>query len=265
MRPPEYLIVRPADIGRVGVLGAAILALVRFVTDLPGEANGRRLVDGAMWWRATHADIGQALGGVHRDSVRRTLIRLCEAGELLATAAESFYGDRAQAYRVPDRPLRGIQQGSDLPLRENAESITRNAASSCGEMQQAADAKCSNLPIQLKNLEEHSVRKKAQRAPERGTRLPEGWMPDRDVIDTMRAECPQIDLRAEHAKFVDYWAAQPGAKGRKVDWNATWRNWIRRAAEHVPATRGRSAVEANVNDWLEIAQHNDTDRVGGMW
>jgi len=32
-------------------------------------------------------------------------------------------------------------------------------------------------------------------------------------------------------RFVDYWRAQPGAKGRKTDWQATWRNWCRKDAE----------------------------------
>lgn len=148
MKSPDFLKVLPADIGRVGVLGAAILALVRYVTGLPGETNGRKTVDGEMWWRASHDDIGQSLGGVHRDSIRRALLKLQAAGELLArTPVDTFYGDRAQAYRVPDLPLRGMQQGPDLPLRENAESITRNAASSCGETQQAGAAKSPNLPI----------------------------------------------------------------------------------------------------------------------
>ncbi|WP_460359036.1 hypothetical protein [Mycobacterium sp. ZZG] len=148
MKPPDFLMVLPADIGRVGVLGATILALVRYVTTLPGETNGRKMVDGEMWWRASHDDIGQSLGGLHRDSIRRAVLKLQGAGELLARApVDTFYGDRAQAYRAPDLPLRGMQQGSDLPLRENAESITRNAASSCGETQQAGAAKSPNLPI----------------------------------------------------------------------------------------------------------------------
>ena len=28
--------------------------------------------------------------------------------------------------------------------------------------------------------------------------------------------------------FRDYWIAQPGQKGVKTDWTATWRNWVRR-------------------------------------
>ena len=65
-----------------------------------------------------------------------------------------------------------------------------------------------------------------------GTRLPDGWCPPADVIAQMRADHPQVDLRAEHAKFVDYWRAKAGKDATKRDWAATWRNWIRRAAEN---------------------------------
>lgn len=81
----------------------------------------------------------------------------------------------------------------------------------------------------------------AQSAPpkptnKRGTRLPEKWMPDQATIATMQAEAPWVDFEVEHRKFTDHWAATPGAKGVKLDWNATWRNWIRRAAEQYPGS-----------------------------
>jgi hypothetical protein len=79
----------------------------------------------------------------------------------------------------------------------------------------------------------------------RGTRLPDQWMPSQAVIDQMRTACPYVNLGAEHDKFVDYWAGAAGAKGRKADWNATWRNWIRRAAEQSPT--GRAIAVANNN------------------
>lgn len=74
----------------------------------------------------------------------------------------------------------------------------------------------------------------------RGARIPEGWTPTGDLIQAMTNECPATDQRAEHRKFVDYWASQPGAKGVKLDWNATYRNWIRRANENAPKTGNRS-------------------------
>jgi hypothetical protein len=70
-----------------------------------------------------------------------------------------------------------------------------------------------------------------QTRPATGTRLPDGWRPAVGVIAQMRSDHPGVDLKAEFEKFVDHWNSTPGAKGRKSDWDATFRNWIRRSAE----------------------------------
>lgn len=36
-------------------------------------------------------------------------------------------------------------------------------------------------------------------------------------------------------QFADYWAAQPGLKGTKADWPATWRTWCRNSHGRHPA------------------------------
>ncbi|MCZ4557932.1 hypothetical protein O4215_20435 [Rhodococcus maanshanensis] len=74
-----------------------------------------------------------------------------------------------------------------------------------------------------------------------GSRLPENWMPGPETIAKMQAEFPNVNLEAEHAKFADHFIAVPGARGIKADWDATWRNWIRRAGEGGP---GRSVHAA---------------------
>jgi hypothetical protein len=64
----------------------------------------------------------------------------------------------------------------------------------------------------------------------RGTRLPEGWRPDR--MDDLLGEGFSIGgIEMDLLKFRDYWAAVPGARGVKLDWEATFRNWVRRSAE----------------------------------
>jgi len=68
----------------------------------------------------------------------------------------------------------------------------------------------------------------------RATRLPEGWvLPDewrhRAVDARHRHGMPAINLDLEAEKFANYWRAQPGAKGTKLDWAATWQNWALRA------------------------------------
>lgn len=65
----------------------------------------------------------------------------------------------------------------------------------------------------------------------RGARLPDDWEPGEALIAWALAETPSIDWRAQTEQFRDYWKAQPGAKGRKADWAATWRGWMRRQVE----------------------------------
>jgi hypothetical protein len=68
----------------------------------------------------------------------------------------------------------------------------------------------------------------------RGTRLAAEWRPnERDWIDAGNL-LGSRQAENELAKFRDYWPAQPGKNAVKLDWDATWRNWVRRAAERLP-------------------------------
>lgn len=90
-------------------------------------------------------------------------------------------------------------------------------------------------------------------ARKRGTRLPENWMPPQAAIDAIKLECPNVDLKAEHRKFVDYWTDQTGAKAVKQSWEGTWRNWIRRAAENQPRA---PAAASNVSAFQRKTANN---------
>lgn len=100
----------------------------------------------------------------------------------------------------------------------------------------------------------------AQSAPAaRGTRLPDNWIPDNDTIAEMSQRFPHVNLKAEHEKFTNYWQSTAGAKGRKANWPATWRNWIIRAAEQAPRNGNRvngrppeSTIDNNVTTWLNM-------------
>lgn len=95
----------------------------------------------------------------------------------------------------------------------------------------------------------------------RGTRLPDGWQPDQALAAWTRANAPAAANAVEVDRFRDYWTAQPGAKGRKTDWAATWRNWARRCQEqHAQPARGqapRSTTSDRVNGWLALAESLD--------
>lgn len=76
----------------------------------------------------------------------------------------------------------------------------------------------------------------------RGTRLPADWTLPEDwkaVAKTIRADWPDHHVQRVADGFRDYWIAQPGQKGVKTDWLATWRNWCRRDTTVVyPAPSG---------------------------
>lgn len=52
--------------------------------------------------------------------------------------------------------------------------------------------------------------------------LSDDW---RAVAKEMR---PDVDVEKAYAAFSDYWVAKPGQHGLKLDWLATWRNWLRK-------------------------------------
>lgn len=65
----------------------------------------------------------------------------------------------------------------------------------------------------------------------RACRVPQPF----DVTDEMAAwaekNVPNVDWDRETPKFLDYWRGIPGKPGTKLDWPATWRNWMRNNAE----------------------------------
>lgn len=72
------------------------------------------------------------------------------------------------------------------------------------------------------------------------SRLPADWSASADDIEFCKAERPDLVPAQTEQRFRDYWIAQPGVKGRKADWPATWRNWVRN--ERAPhGVAGRTA------------------------
>ena len=77
----------------------------------------------------------------------------------------------------------------------------------------------------------------------RAARLPAGFIPDEASRAKILSDFPDIDLRLEHDKFVDYWTAKPGKDGVKLDWDATWRNWMRKAGQDLGRRRPQTATD----------------------
>jgi hypothetical protein len=74
-----------------------------------------------------------------------------------------------------------------------------------------------------------SATAKPKSAAATGTRLAADWKPDVAALAWAADQGISDDEVVRWtAAFTDHWTAVPGSRGRKVDWTATWRNWLRR-------------------------------------
>jgi hypothetical protein len=97
------------------------------------------------------------------------------------------------------------------------------------------------------SLEQNRTEQEQNRAPEapsagvgvksaekRGTRITLPFSLTEDLRAWAAKEFPNVDVKAATAEFEDYWRAVPGPKGKKLDWESTWRNRIRELAGRRP-------------------------------
>ena len=89
--------------------------------------------------------------------------------------------------------------------------------------------------------------KTRRKSSERGSRLPENWtLPEDWASEAYQYRTPNgeyltaEEISHEADKFRDHWIAQGGSRGVKVDWRATWRNWIRNGSGQIIRNRNAS-------------------------
>jgi hypothetical protein len=68
--------------------------------------------------------------------------------------------------------------------------------------------------------------------PKRGSRLSENFAITEDMRAWAQEKGVRVDLLRETEKFCNYYRAKGGQKGVRLDWAATWRNWILKAEEY---------------------------------
>jgi hypothetical protein len=84
------------------------------------------------------------------------------------------------------------------------------------------------LVEERKNPQQPSAASPPEASP-RGTRLPKGWAPS--AVGFGLAVDLGLDPRRVLERFTDHWQSKAGSAARKIDWEATWRNWCREDAD----------------------------------
>lgn len=103
----------------------------------------------------------------------------------------------------------------------------------------------------------------------RGSRLPDGWQPDEELISFGISEgLSRGEVAATRDEFCDYWQGESGARAAKRDWRKTFRNRLRevaskkrRFAKTRPGPRGGGSGFSDMLDELRGQHGNGTNGI----
>ena len=158
--------------------------------------------------------------------MRQMRARSPEEQEAVRTILDEFFTVRGGFYT--NKKLSEIYVASS-----DAHERRKNAGSKGGKAKALKTNKSepSNAVAKPKQPEpepEIEANASISRARKRATRLSEDWvLPQQWGLWAVNEGWSEPTIRREADKFRDYWIAAPGQKGRKLDWFATWRNWLR--------------------------------------
>jgi len=140
----------------------------------------------------------------------RKISQRSDAGKASAVSRNHLNNNESQSTDVPTEPPTKPQLTTKLPTH------TKNPSGFLGE-----DARGGSAVDGAKK----------PRSP-RGTRLPAGWAPsDEDTAWAIDEGLSAERVEREAARFRDFWHGKAGQGAMKVDWSATWRNWIRKTVD----------------------------------
>lgn len=88
-----------------------------------------------------------------------------------------------------------------------------------------ADSKHVATPERERETETKKEKESKQRT--KGSRLSADFVLPQDWIAFCQQERQDLNPHKVFDGFKDYWVAKAGAAGTKLDWFATWRNWVR--------------------------------------
>ena len=116
-----------------------------------------------------------------------------------------------------------------------------------------------SLSLSSTSSQEEEKREETPQAaspPKKGTRIPEPFMLTKEMRAYAADRRPSVDVIEETEKFVNYWKAKSGRDACKLDWYATWQNWILNAKGNGNGTNSSNNTKPTSLDRIQ-----DTQRV----
>jgi len=175
-------------------------------------------------------------GAVPRPPSQLSRIAGCDISELDELWPElepKFVGDHITIHNPRLEQVR-TQQDRYVEQKRRAGRASGAARRQKGNGTKDIEHPFDSVGNETRTKTNQSKSKSKTKGTKRGQQLPEEWRPASNLLDWAAKNFPRVNTIRETAKFKDYWKS----KGEvRKDWNATWRNWIRKADEFIPKTR----------------------------
>ena len=136
----------------------------------------------------------------------------------------------------------------EVEIKDYQEQVEKNKNNGkLGGRPKKTQVVISGLPDESQNNPNHkplTINHKPIEKKTLGKRLASDFSFPKEWEDFCQQTRPELSPVKTFDQFKDYWIAQAGQKGVKLDWFATWRNWVRstNAPKVNPADRVRLTV-----------------------
>ena len=150
-----------------------------------------------------------------------------------------------------------VYHGKADKARKSAQSRWKNAKAKQTDSERNANASPDNAkateidanqePITNNQKNKSLVTPQAATPRKTASRLPDDWKPVQAYWDAATEINPNLTdewFKLVAHKFKDYWIAKSGKDATKVDWLATWRNWLRREVENAKTGFGANGKKS---------------------
>ena len=148
-------------------------------------------------------------------------IRMRSHTESIAIVLREYF-KRTDDGWIHHRANKEIAKAGDKSEKASASAKARWSKKDANALPPLSESNATHNTLPITQDTEHKTQKKTL-----GKRLANDFVFPKEWEEFCQQTRPELHPTQTFDKFKDYWIAQAGQKGVKLDWFATWRNWVR--------------------------------------
>jgi uncharacterized protein YdaU (DUF1376 family) len=196
-------------------------------THLTTEEHGAYMLLLAAMWRRNGS-----VPDDDKDNARILGLTPAKWRKTKARFIETISGFTIESGTITQEKLRKTWEITQEKIEKNARNGAKGGQAKSRNNKDLDQANATNSlkpKATIPEPEPDTVKREANASPKkRASRLSENWVLPADWGKWAVSEgWAESVVRSEAEKFRDYWIGVGGQKGAKLDWQATWRNWMR--------------------------------------